>query len=224
MRTFSGFQPGKVHTVRLPEPVFSELIPLIDDLDELKVTLHVLYRLGQVEGTAPYLRHADLRDDALLLPDAPQRGTALKTALDRAVERGTLLRIQADVDGLPETVYMANSPRGRAALEALRRGEPLAEASTALPRPSAFVLYEQNIGPLTPLLADELKEAEARYPAAWIEAAFREAVILNKRSWKYIRAILERWHTEGKGDREDQDDEEDRGRYIKGKYAEFIKY
>ena len=65
-------------------------------------------------------------------------------------------------------------------------------------RPNIFVLYEQNIGLLSPLLADELKDAAEQYPAEWIEAAFREAVQHNKRKWSYIRAILRRWETEGR--------------------------
>jgi DNA replication protein len=65
-------------------------------------------------------------------------------------------------------------------------------------RPNIFVLYEQNIGLLSPLIADELKDAAEQYPAEWIEAAFREAVQHNKRKWSYIRAILRRWETEGR--------------------------
>ena len=65
-------------------------------------------------------------------------------------------------------------------------------------RPNIFVLYEQNIGLLSPLLADELKDAADQYPAEWIEAAFLEAVQHNKRKWSYIRAILRRWETEGR--------------------------
>lgn len=65
-------------------------------------------------------------------------------------------------------------------------------------RPNIFVLYEQNIGLLSPLIADDLKDAADRYPAEWIEAAFREAVQQNKRKWTYIRAILRRWETEGR--------------------------
>ncbi len=67
-----------------------------------------------------------------------------------------------------------------------------------LERPNIFVLYEQNIGLLSPLLADELTDAADLYPAEWIEAAFREAVQHNKRKWSYIRAILRRWETEGR--------------------------
>ena len=65
-------------------------------------------------------------------------------------------------------------------------------------RPNIFVLYEQNIGLLSPLLADELKDAADQYPAEWIEAAFLEAGQHNKRKWSYIRAILRRWETEGR--------------------------
>ncbi len=65
-------------------------------------------------------------------------------------------------------------------------------------RPNIFTLYEQNIGLLAPLLAEELQDAAEHYPADWIEAAFREAVQHNKRKWTYIRAILRRWETEGR--------------------------
>jgi len=65
-------------------------------------------------------------------------------------------------------------------------------------RPNIFVLYEQNIGLLSPLIAEELKDAADQYPTEWIEAAFREAVQHNKRKWSYIRAILRRWETEGR--------------------------
>jgi DNA replication protein len=65
-------------------------------------------------------------------------------------------------------------------------------------RPNIFVLYEQNIGLLTPLIAEDLKDAADQYPMEWIEAAFREAVHQNKRNWRYISAILRRWETEGR--------------------------
>jgi len=65
-------------------------------------------------------------------------------------------------------------------------------------RPNIFVLYEQNIGLLSPLIADHLKDAADKYPQEWIEAAFREAVQHNKRNWSYISAILRRWETEGR--------------------------
>ncbi len=72
------------------------------------------------------------------------------------------------------------------------------QAQVQIERPNIFVLYEQNISLLSPLIAEELKDAADHYPAEWIEAAFREAVQQNKRKWSYIRAILRRWETEGR--------------------------
>jgi len=225
MRTFSGFPAGKVRTVSIPDPVFTELIPLIDDLAELKLTLHVLWRLGRQRGKLRYMRRADLASDQLLLSGLGQAPMeALSEALRRAVERGTLLRVQAAVGETAEEIYFANTPKGRAAAEAIAHGEwPKGLESAG--RPNIFTLYEQNIGMLTPLITDQLRAAEETYPADWIEDAFREAVSLNKRSWRYIQAILDRWHTEGRGDEAGRRPaEEDRRRYIEGEYGEYIEH
>ena len=57
---------------------------------------------------------------------------------------------------------------------------------------------ESNIGMLSPMIADELKEAEALYPSDWIADAFREAALQNARNWRYIVRILESWEREGR--------------------------
>jgi DnaD/phage-associated family protein len=227
MKVFSGFPAGKVRTIALPEPLFTELIPLIDDLAELKLTLHILQRLGQQRGGLRYICKADLITDEALLTSLSHLGDAphvtLQDALTRAVERGSLLRAREPHAGGDE-LYFANTPRGRAAVEAIERGEWPAELESAR-RPTIFTLYEQNIGLLTPLITDELRAAENEYPAEWIEQAFREAVALNKRSWKYIRAILERWRTEGKAHAASRRPRDaDRRRYIEGEYGEYIEH
>jgi DNA replication protein len=229
MKTFSGFPSGKVRSVSVPEPVFTELIPLIDDVAELKLTLHALWRLGRQRGRMRYLRRSDLAADPILLSSLGEpAGERLSEALERAIERGTLLRAEARVGSAEgeaiEEVYFANTPKGRAAAEAVARGEWPDELESA-DRPNVFTLYEQNVGLLTPLITEELREAEQTYPAEWIEEAFREAVSLNKRSWKYIRAILERWRIEGKGDETRQrPGDMDRRRDIEGKYGQYIEH
>ena len=75
------------------------------------------------------------------------------------------------------------------------KSEPL---PAGLEQPNIFTLYEQNIGMLSPMIAEELQDAEKLYPDSWIQDAFREAVDLNKRNWRYITRILERWAAEGK--------------------------
>ncbi|PJF33740.1 MAG: hypothetical protein CUN49_17850, partial [Candidatus Thermofonsia Clade 1 bacterium] len=39
--------------------------------------------------------------------------------------------------------------------------------------------------------------AERTYPYEWIVAAIRAAVENNRRSWRYIEAILRRWAVDG---------------------------
>jgi len=225
MKAFSGFASGKVHIVGMPEPVFTELIPLIDDLDELKVTLHILWRLGRQRGTVRYIRRSDLASDRVLLSGlSDEDEDALSVALERAVERGSLLRVTTQVEGVEEELLFANTPKGRAAVETISEGE-WPEGVESANGPTIYTLYEQNIGLLTPLITEELREAEQTYPADWIEDAFREAVSLNKRSWRYIRAILERWRVEGKGDEEHRGDRAgDRRRYISGEYGDYIEH
>jgi len=60
-----------------------------------------------------------------------------------------------------------------------------------------FQLYEQNIGPMTPFMAEKLKAAEKEYPPDWIPKAFEKAVEQNVRKWAYIHRILENWRRDG---------------------------
>ena len=74
-----------------------------------------------------------------------------------------------------------------------------------------FRLYEENIGPLTPLIADMLKDAEELYQAPWIADAIELAVKNNKRNWKYCEAILKRWKEEGRAEKQDRRDDKKSG-------------
>jgi DnaD/phage-associated family protein len=88
-----------------------------------------------------------------------------------------------------------------------------------------FTLYEQNIGMLTPLIADELREAGKLYPENWIKEAIKESAALNKRNWRYIARILEHWSTEGKDDGTHRGNSKkiaDPDKYIRGKYGHMV--
>lgn len=211
MKTFDGFPDGNLRFTPLPDLFFSELLPHIDDLAELKLTLHCFWRLYRQPKRA-YLREPELQADGVLLqsikrPGQPPEET-LAEALERAVYRGTLLALRVEHKGQSETWYFLNTARGRqarAAIEArLRQTNVLVQPvePTTLPdeRPLIFKLYEDNIGLLQPVIAEELREAAATYPETWIQEAFRLAAERNKRNWRYIRAILERWAREGKDD------------------------
>lgn len=202
MKIFSGFPAGKVQVTPLPNLFFSELVPAIDDLAELKVTLHIFWYLAHSKTT--HARASDLRANRTLAQSlkandaAPE--TELERALARAVARGTLLHWASAEDDF----YFLNTERGRRAHdkiqgETLPRDQIAPEPAATATRPNIFALYEQNIGLLTPMLAEELKDAEQNYPTEWIAEAIKIAVEQNKRKWSYARKILERWKTEGRG-------------------------
>jgi DnaD/phage-associated family protein len=89
-------------------------------------------------------------------------------------------------------------------------------------RPNIFRLYEENVGPLTPLMADVLREAEKVYPVNWLEEAFSIAVQRNARSWRFVEAVLKRWKEEGRDEQDRRDVKKDRRRYDEGEFADFI--
>ncbi|MFC1847533.1 DnaD domain-containing protein, partial [Chloroflexota bacterium] len=137
-------------------------------------------------------------------------------------------------DSSPEDVYFLNTESDRRVVDKIRNGElALAglkagrqvspEVETEQP-PDIFTLYEQNIGMLTPMIAEELRAAEKLYPEAWIRDAIKEAVNQNVRKKSYILAILERWATEGKSDGTHKRDSKktDPDKYIKGKYGHMV--
>jgi DNA replication protein len=210
MKGFSGFPGGKMRLTSIPNLFFSELLPTIDNLAELKVTLYAFWALTQKEGKVRYLRLADFLNDPTfvkgLAPTLELAAEALQDGLERAVARGTLLHVNIESADGHMDLYFLNTEKGRAAVEGITRGEwrpnpdedqPI---SLLVERPNIFILYEQNIGPLTPIIADELRDAEQTYPMNWIEEAIQRAVENNVRKWRYVLAILERWRQEGKRD------------------------
>lgn len=204
MKVFSGFPAGKVRSVPLPEPFFDDLLPLIDDLVELKVTLGCLRFLATKSGAVRWVTQSELADDGDLLRGLTEGENDLARGLDRAIARGTLLKAQDGGSG--ETLYFANTERGRSAVVAIERGATVTTIELAAERPNIFRLYEQNIGLLTPIVADELREAQKDYPAAWIEDAFREAARRNARSWAYVKKVLQARERRGKRDEADRRD------------------
>ncbi len=202
---------SKTGPVSLPDSFFTQVMPKIQNLVELKVVLYVARIILRKQQSSSHrsegsVTYSELKAEvSRLLPNLSQE--ALRQALDSAVEHGALSRSTSNINEVLDDVYLLTVDSG--------------ETPTA----NIFTLYEQNIGIITPMIAEELKEAERIYPAQWIEDAFREAVALNKRSWRYIARILERWASEGKDSGEHKRDIEKGGpdKYVKGKYGHLVK-
>ena len=189
--TFPGFGAA-VKRLPVPAPLLASLLADIADCAELKCTLRFLWYEAQQSGAPKRVPASALRTDGVLL-EALGSEDEIERGITLAVERGALIEAG---DWL-----LLRTPQNERAAE--RFGPAPAQTAVGQPseRPNVFRLYEENIGMLTPMVADELRAAEEEYPAGWVEAAIREAAAGNVRSWRYTAAVLERWKREGRGAR-----------------------
>jgi DNA replication protein len=209
--------PASEPATPIPDLFFRRLLKEITAIEELKLTLYALWRYEHMDAAFGALAEADFApsDLGLSLED-------IRLGLHAAVERGSLLSSQH----AGQVLYFLNSPDGHAAAEAFARsGLPAAGSlgSAPLERPNIFRLYEENIGPLTPLIADALIDAEAAYSPEWVADAIDLAVKHNKRNWKYSEAILKRWKEEGRAEKQSgRDDQASRQHDVEDKIKKFV--
>jgi DNA replication protein len=236
MEQFKGF-PSKMKFTAVPDFFLNRLLPQISDMAELKTTLHVFQALYHKRGYPRFATYKELAGNRSLMSglkgNAQPADKVLRRALEMATKRGTILHLTLDRDGALEDIYFLNTEADRQVMAKIQKGElSLSGLKTKEPAyvdteepPDIFTLYEQNIGMLTPMIADELRDAEQLYPQYWIRDAIKEAVALNKRSWRYIAKILENWLAEGKSDGTHRRDTKktDRDKYVKQKYGHIVK-
>ena len=213
---FAGFTSATRYT-SLPNPLLGPLLEEIQDLAELKVILRGFWLLHRNRELPRRVSLEGFLADQTLLrglkdhQDGPKK--AIGQGLDLAVERGIFLVYRPDPGSLRGVSYLLNTDSDRRALAKLDSdlvttpgalldtgldGATIPGGDPAIERPNIFVLYEDNVGMLSPILAEELKEAEELYPWNWLNDAFKIAVTQNRRSWGYISGILRRWSAEGK--------------------------
>jgi DNA replication protein len=208
---FEGFRAG-ARASTLPAQFFTEVLPEIEDADELRVTLYALYAITRPGRTMLAMRASEMASEEPLARLFAQRGgeAAVRRGLQAAADRGVLLALPLEDGDLLCFVHNDGGTRLRdrvaaGALEVPPVNGRSARALAAEPAPRASrpaAVYEQEIGMLTPAVASAIAEAEQTYPAEWIVEALREASARNARSWRYAAAILERWKTEGRDDDE----------------------
>jgi DNA replication protein len=235
MEQFKGF-PSKMRFTAVPDFFLNRLLPQISDINEIKTTLHIFQTLYHKRGYPRFTSYKELLANKSLMSSLEGNGPpdrALRRSLKMAAERGTIIHLELERDGEPEDIYFLNTDsdrqaaarieKGKLELAGLKSREP-AYVNTDEP-PDIFSLYEQNIGMLTPIIADELRDALEVYKESWIRDAIREAVAHNKRSWRYIARILENWSAEGRSNGTHRGDTKktDPDRYIKGKYGHIVR-
>ena len=166
----------------------------------------ILLLLGYFELLSQQEVASDVVELFILLDHLPAaEDDRWQRALAELLEEGLLLAHPQTVEDPQEPVLLfPATPEGTRRFEALQAGDlSVAEIQAANPlpdpnKPNVFTLYEQNIGPLTPMVAEILKADAETYPESWLRDAMQEAVSRNIRNWKYVQAILKSWQEKGR--------------------------
>jgi DnaD/phage-associated family protein len=230
--TFAGFPP-RAKATALPNVFLTDVAPLLaDDPVAIPVVVYAFAALQRKKGFGRCIATADVCAEpgcAEFLRRAGAGTDAVEAALRRAVDAGVFLSMFVEEEGGRHELFFLNSPADRRGWRAALAGAIDVGRVVDAPQPVAkpaplFALYEQHIGSVTPLVAEELADAERLYPAEWLEAAFREAAAQNARSWRYVSRILERWASEGPDYAKARRDPAGRDdRYFAGKYGRILK-
>ena len=205
----SGGFPNGSKLTPVPNMLFGTVLEQIDDSRTLRCLIRLFWLYHQKDGLPKFFTTDELMGDRTMLRVIGSDRDSLLDVLNILSELGLLLYINCKIDGNPDTVYIPNTEDGRLSFSLLAQGvdglkipDKIAVSLGHSESSNIFNLYEQNIGVIGHIMAEELKEAEITYPKEWIQEAFKESVIRNKRNWRYIQAILKGWTAEGKGNGE----------------------
>src|SRR5947209_8783441 len=176
----------------LPDEFFDEILPAVTDLAELKVVLYIA-RLSARSGH-PAVGVSQLMSPEIIRAVAPAMSPRpaelrLQQSLERAVANGYLYRLSVSRERERVTYLVLATEANRDFVRRVEGGESRAlgllhvdgRDTVDVYRPNIFSFYEQHIGPLTPLIAEQLRDAERSYPRTWVEEAIRRALAYNKR-------------------------------------------
>lgn len=210
-QTSEGFASITTRQISVPSDFLDAVACQPIERDGLILLLTFFELLGLQEQPAVVIGKFVLAD--ALSPRFGGDESRLEAALNSALESGFLISFRNPGEGGNANIYfLPGTPAGRELSEKLHRGEVrIQDLAAALPlpeqnRPNIYLLYEANIGPLTPIVADMLKQAEKDYPLEWIQEAIKEALEHNVRKWKYIQAILANWKEKGHGSNHEKDE------------------
>lgn len=221
--SFNGFPNTDDGITGIPDIFFREALPAIEDIAELKICLYVLWKAKKLGDFGLPITAGSILDDGILMRSFPgttgEQQEAVINALTLAARDKILIGPIDYTDN--EKVFFINCPSGKKAAVDFAGEHNIPNLTLDHIQPNIYQLYEENIGPLTPLIADELKAAEESYPQSWISEAIQIALNNNVRRWNYVRSILERWQKEGRDGTDRRNTQEDHRRYLKGEYGEI---
>ena len=193
--------------IPFPVQLFTEILPRLHNESQLRATLYTWYAIASKGSGQRYVYLSQLLTDPVLLSWFTHLGgkNGIQRGLDQSCREGIFLQLQIGED---DKILAPNDESGARLITDMksesvahhnqsRDSSPETNYETTVVS-NVVEKYENEIGMLTPVIADMIAIAEQMYPTTWILAALDIAAQSNARSWKYVTAILARWKNEGK--------------------------
>jgi len=215
-KQFTGFNTDEESLIGIPDNFFQHAMLEIKDANLLKLILYMLWKAFTVGNYQICFSVANLMIDktfinSLNLENKPPE-VFLEDLLEDAVKAKILLEWKNNTNA--ENRFFINCDAGKAAHGNKDNTTRSSEITLDQITPNIYKIYAENIGPLTPLIADALREAESSYTTEWIKEAIQIAVENNVRRWRYIESILNRWQKEGRNGTNRRHDKTDYRSYL----------
>ena len=193
--------------IPFPVQLFTEILPRLHNESQLRATLYTWYAIMSKGSGQRYVYLSQLLTDPVLLSWFTHLGgkNGIQRGLDLSCREGIFLQLQIGED---DKILAPNDESGARLITDMksesvahhnqsRDSSPETNYETTVVS-NVVEKYENEIGMLTPVIADMIAIAEQMYPTTWILEALDIAAQSNARSWKYVAAILARWKNEGK--------------------------
>ena len=194
----AGFPKG-VHFTPVPSPLLGPMLEQIRDYNDLVCILRFLNLIHIRKGSPKWVEENLLVSDQVLQTVIGSK-EKIQDSIDKCINNGLIRRAYLKTDR-EARILVLNTFDAKSNIDRIINEDhdsKLDVIENNNPTENIFSLYENNIGTLNPLITEELKYAQQRYPDDWINEAFREAVKNNARSWRYIESILENWQVNGR--------------------------
>lgn len=162
--------------------------------DDLLLDLQQIESTGIIERTTEGWRVVNFAARQAPVPDA-ERKQRQRDREKSEQYHGTVTQLSRNVTQNTDTDKKPDTDQEREA-EAETDAQARISAAAAA-KPNIYKVYEREIGGLTPIISDQLREIERDYPPGWFEMAVREAANHNARSIAYIMAVLKAWKANG---------------------------
>lgn len=197
--------PFGVKNIPTPAPLLSTYLEKYESLEELKVLLKIIHSLYLKKEFPAFLHLGELIADP-----ASQRifknvnvSEKLKESLSELEKKGIILVIN-DKENNQRIFLNTEQVRNHISREGIEKDFSYNKVDSNLidftseNQNPVINLYENNIGYITPIIYENIHDAMNEYDEKDILEAIKIATENNAKNWNYIKTILERWASEGK--------------------------